>query len=378
MSISLPVWLVAGTIQMIWPSRFLPLKRCLLREAAVAGGQEPLMPMSPRAQLGTSIHAIFERAATDPSFPAEPARLAAEWKKMLAAAEHNLSAMPYMQTALPLTRSIPNLGLIRSRTLIALADIRASARPSRATPASAHSSAQGKLSNKAGTVVGIPDLISHTSEGTVISDFKTGTFLQPDGSVYPDYQAQLQLYAALYHENYNTWPVRLEIISITGARIPVPAAPAECQKLLGSAHRLCLKARNVTSALAANPHNQTQAASPRPETCQFCPFRPRCPAYLTSALSGTPLCQCDVAGTLQRWSTSGNGAIFVDIQSKTGCIRVRSVAPAAPILSVLNFSSVGDKILVVNLKHDTPNLHTATNYTAIHTYRQTLHENPTS
>ena len=61
MSQPLPVWLATGTVQAVWPSRFLALKRCMLREAAVAGGQGPLMPISPRAQLGTGIHLLFER-----------------------------------------------------------------------------------------------------------------------------------------------------------------------------------------------------------------------------------------------------------------------------------------------------------------------------
>lgn len=364
------VWLETGTIQTVWPSRYVALKRCMLREAAAVGNQDPLMPMSPRAQLGSGIHSMFERAATDPSFPNAAADFAREWDKMVEEAELKLSAIPYMKAAVPITRSIPNIGLIRSRTLISLADVRASAVPSGATPGTAQSARQpGKLSNKAGTVVGVPDRVTHTPDGVVISDFKTGAFLQSDGTVSPEYQAQLQLYAALFHENHRTWPLRLEIVSISGARIPVPATPKECEKLLNDAHKLGLKARNVTPSLANNPDEQTLAADPKTETCRFCPFRPRCPAYLAAALSATPLCPSDVAGTLRHWSRSGNGAIFVEIESTASSLSVRSIAPVGPAVEALNSSRVGDNILIVNLRQDTPNLYTATNYTAVHAYQ---------
>ena len=57
---------------------------------------------------------------------------------MVAEAEHALSATPYMLAALPLTRSIPNIGLIRSRALISLAEVRASAPPARAVSGTNH------------------------------------------------------------------------------------------------------------------------------------------------------------------------------------------------------------------------------------------------
>jgi hypothetical protein len=376
MSQTLPVWLATGTIQTVWPSRFLALKQCMLREAAAAGGQEPLMPMSSRAQLGTGIHSMFERAATDPSFPTQPAGFAAEWDKMVAEAEHKLSATPYTQAVLPLMRSIPNIGLIRSRTLIGLAEVRAAAPlPSAISGSSQTPQQRGKFSNKVGTVVGIPDRITYTPEGVVISDFKTGTFLQQDGTVTPDYQTQLKLYAALFRDNYTDWPARLEIVSVSGQRIPVPFTTRECETLLNDAHKLCLKARKQTPSLAACPDKQKEAAAPKPDTCRFCAFRPHCPAYLDAAFSRSPLCPSDVAGTLVRWSTSGNGAILVELHSTKGTLVVRSIPPVGPALVALSASAPGEKILIASLKHDNTNLFSATSNTAVHTYRQTPSEN---
>ncbi|MHC1769477.1 MAG: PD-(D/E)XK nuclease family protein [Verrucomicrobiia bacterium] len=369
MSYSLPVFLATGAIETVWPSRYLALKRCMLREAATVGGQDPLMPQSPRAQVGTGVHSLFERAASDSSFPTDPVAIAAEWDKMVAVAEHRLSGIPYMQAAVPLARSVLNIGLLRSRTLNNLAEVRAAAvrtRPSRSSPHEPIPA--GKLSNKAGTVVGVPDRVFHTSDGVVISDFKTGTFLHPDGSLAPGYQAQLQLYAALFHETYGEWPVRLEIVSITGTRVIVPGTAKECQEVLADAHQLCLDAREKSPGLSSNPDAQAAVAGPKPEICRLCPFRPRCPAYITSALSEVPLCQSDVAGGLCRWSTSGNGAIFVQIETTTGIVGVRSIPPAAADVASLISSRPGDKALIVNLRQDTPSLVTATNYTAVHTY----------
>jgi hypothetical protein len=296
---------------------------------------------------------------------------------MVAEAEHKLSAIPYMQAAVPLARSIPNIGLLRSRTLISLAEVRAVAQPPRATCGSTQpQNHPGKLSSKAGTVVGVPDRISHNPDGVVISDFKTGTFLQPDGTITPEYQAQLQLYAALFHENCGEWPARLEIVSISGQEIPVPFTPSECEELLKGAHKLCLKARNQTPGLAADPDKQKEAGAPKPETCRLCPFRPHCPAYLDSAFSIAPLCQADIAGSLLRWSTSGNGAILVELESAKGTLVARSIPPVGPALAALSSSAPGDKILIANLKHDNTNLFSATNYTAVATYRHTSRENP--
>jgi hypothetical protein len=335
------------------------------------------MPQSPRAQLGTGIHSLFERAATDASFPADAVGLAAEWDGMTADIEHKLSAIPYMQAALPLTRSIPNIGLIRSRTLIGLAQVRAAAPTPRATSGPSQAPNQsGKLSSKAGTVVGVPDRISHTQGGVVISDFKTGTFLQPDGTVTPEYQTQLKLYGALFHDNYREWPARLEVVSLTGKKIPVPFTPSECEQLLDDAHKLCLKARTETPGLAAHPDKQKAVGAPTPETCRFCPFRPHCPAYLDSALSVAPLCPTDIAGALLSWSKSGNGAIFVELQSTKGTLVARSIPPVGPAVVALSASAPGDKILIVNLKYDNTNLFSATSYTAMHTYRHTSLENP--
>ena len=347
----------------------------MLRESAAVGGQEPLMPQSPRAQLGTGIHSLFERAATDPTFPDDTPGLAAEWSGMTAGIEHQLSAISYMQAAVPLTRSIPNIGLIRSRTLISLAEVRAAVPPPRGTSGSSQASnPAGKLSSKAGTVVGVPDRISHTQHGVVISDFKTGTFLQPDGTVTPDYQTQLKLYGALFHDNYREWPARLEVVSLTGQKIPVPFTPNECEQLLDDAHKLCLKARTQTPDLVAHPDKQKAVGAPTPETCRFCPFRPHCPAYLDSALSVAPLCPTDIAGTLLCWSKSGNGAILVELQSTKGTLVARSIPPVGPAVVALSASAPGDKILIANLKHDNTNLFSATSYTAVHTYRTTPDE----
>src|SRR5262249_32868877 len=140
-------------------------------------------------------------------------------------------------------------------------------------------------------------------------------------------------------------------------------------QLLNAAHRLCLKARKATPTLVDDPNNQTQAANPKAETCRFCSFRPRCPAYLSSALSATPLCQADVTGTLRRWSQSGNGAILVEIDSTHGTQVVRSITPTEPTLTALTTARTSDRILLVNVKQDTATLYTATNYTAVHTYR---------
>jgi len=44
------------------PSRYTAMKNCLLREVWTASGNEPLLPASPLAELGTVIHQLLEAA----------------------------------------------------------------------------------------------------------------------------------------------------------------------------------------------------------------------------------------------------------------------------------------------------------------------------
>src|SRR5882762_8333143 len=103
--------LSVATLSAVWASRYGALKRCVLREAAQAGCQPSLMPQSPRAALGVGIHKLFERAAEDDSFSDSEACVSEGWANVIKDLEELVDQSPYMKGMLPLSQSIPNIGL---------------------------------------------------------------------------------------------------------------------------------------------------------------------------------------------------------------------------------------------------------------------------
>ena len=239
--------LATARLTTVWASKYASLRRCVLREAAEGGRQRPLMPQAPRAALGTAIHKLFERAASDPAFSFSEEGLSREWNAAIAELEDFLALSYYMEGMLPLSRSIPNLGIMRSRTLLKLLESGGPTPISRVPAAlGKQKTFPGRLANKAATVVGIPDRINRTPSGVVIIDYKTGITGEVRGAFWSDYQVQLKLYAALYHVSRGRWPVRLELHGLDGSVHEVSFSAEECSQLMADAEALASIVSAVT------------------------------------------------------------------------------------------------------------------------------------
>jgi PD-(D/E)XK nuclease superfamily protein len=352
-------------------SRYGALQSCVLREAAQVGRQPPLMPEPPRAALGTAIHKLFERAASDPDFLNSEEGLSREWNRAIADVEEFLSASDYMAGLLPLSRSIPNLGLMRSRTVLRLLEGVDHVPEPRIRPGFGRIKAfPRRLANKAGTVLGIPDRIDQTPAGIVILDYKTGVTADTRGAFWRDYELQLKLYSTLYYISRGRWPARLELHGLDSSIHEIPFSPVECSELLASAEALAANISVITGTLGGDTKAQIGAATPSSETCRHCSFRPACPAYLSSTFRDGPLCETDVEGALRNWKTLGNGEYLIELERPGGVVRVRNLPPVAHLTAALRSAISGQKMIVFNVvkSHEPSPLFSPTAFTALHIY----------
>ena len=363
--------LSVAPLSAMWASRYGALKRCLLREAAHAGRQPPLIPQSPRAALGTGIHKMFERAAGDSSFSFSEANISDAWASAVKEVEEFLSQSPYMEGMLPLSRSVPNIGLMRSRTILRLLESGESAVPRPVPPSKgAQKRFPGKLVNRTETVVGIPDRIEFRPSGITIIDFKTGVASDVTGPFWEDYQIQLRLYAALYEIKSGRWPSRLEVHGLDGSAHEISFTPSECKALMSDAEALASTLGAATSALAGDSAAQMRAASPSREACRYCPFRPGCPAYVKAAFWDRPIYENDVAGRLLAWKTFGNGELLLELESNSEKVRIRNLPPVEHVISALSSALSGQRMIVFNVSATGQGeaLFSPTLYTAVHSY----------
>ncbi len=355
----------------VWASRFGALKRCVLREAANAGKQIPLMPQTPRASVGTAIHKLFERASGDPAFEITESSVSREWEQSMREVEQFLSGSEYMEGMIPIVRSVPNIGLMRSRTILRI--LEGGKLPFHfPSPVSSQSKSVVKSRIKNSKVVGIPDRIEGPLDGATIIDFKTGLSAESLGSSFQDYELQIKVYAALYESAAGFWPKKLELHGLDGSVHDVPFTTEECADLLLEAERLACDVAKSTALIAEDSAAQNQVASPSAMACRFCPFRPSCPAYLSISFNPSPACESDVCGKLRGWKMLGNGELLVELEGRAGNARVRNLPPIAHITKALQSSALGQNIIVFNTikSEDGTPLYSPTEYTALHSYSE--------
>ena len=235
----------------------------------------------------------------------------------------------------PLRLSVPDFEVMRLRAVKRAAELAEIAGHSgtQATRARRTGSALWTVSAD-GLVGGYIDLVVEEPRGLVVRDFKTGLLLEPDehGRVKSSYEVQLKLYAALYMNSFGRWPDHLELVPLSGAPVPIPFTHEECLSLLRIATALlCEVSKRVQAAQqSAGADDLVPLARPEPATCQFCLFRPACPAYRDARIArASERWPNDVLGQLLELRALGNGrlTIAVDDQARQEVTRLRGVDP---------------------------------------------------
>jgi hypothetical protein len=276
---SLPELKLLGSLS---PSRFTAIEACILKEACGGGKNSNLLPRYPKSFLGTIAHKLVEMGARG-MLAGNPGSTAAVWDKLVAEEEARMAQTTIESHLVPLKRSCVEYFLIRARAIRAASQLAESASLSGGSgsqPADGLGYEIG-VSSRDGTVKGRIDAVTMNEGALVISDYKTGAILLEEGGdsqIKPEYEAQLRLYAAIYHETYGLWPDRLLLLNLQGRDFEIPFSRPECERLLVDA-RETFEKTNVKIQAALQHGDASLLASPSPKACRFCAFRPGCKAY---------------------------------------------------------------------------------------------------
>ena len=344
------------------PSRFLALKKCALREVWASDRAPLLLPLSPKARLGTVIHAILElsgkgQLGSDPSLQVDRV-----WANLISETEGNMSSSWLDSPLVPLSRSVADFEVRRLRARkIALAIAEASNSYVRSDLPSTGLGFEVWVETPDRTVGGRIDEIAPCTDGLKLRDYKTGLILENDKSdenptVKAEYQIQLKLYAALYASSFGKWPTRLEVVDLDGREFEVPCDPSRCEDLLREAREVLVRINNSIASAASPQQAVRNLADPSPSNCNGCAFRPGCPAYRTtrtvSQLADWPK---DVFGRVQYVRTLANGRCSLGVNlatDPTTLVRVRNLEATASRHPALGRLKEGDLVGVFNLKAD--------------------------
>ena len=242
-----------------------------------AGGEPPRLPRGPLRMLGNIVHAVY-RLAEDGQFRGDdPAEIDAAWDSEVARAEAGLQSSWLERHFVPLSSSLSNLEETR---VTAVWRVLALARRARERPPSAGGRRFDRsLSTPNGEIRGELDSVYSAPDGVVLADHKTGSVYEEGvgSSLKSAFEVQLKLYAALFARRHGYWPVRLELGDAHGNAFGVPFTQNECRELLDEALRTREQVNEGIEKVIRGESPLAGLATPTPENCRYCPYRPICP-----------------------------------------------------------------------------------------------------
>ena len=297
------VCLPLSSIERISPSRFNQFQLCSLREIWSSNHQGPLLPCHPSARLGTISHAILEAAAK--GVVNDRASLEALWNNITKKVQDQMLQYQVEEHLVPLEIYAFNYEVKKILCFKMSEKIFESSGPEVSGKRSAEQwfeSADGKIGGKI-------DLILTHDDGVEIVDYKTGNVLDSQyDRIKDEYEVQMKIYAGLYHEVKNDWPVKLSLIGIDGKKYCVSFNKEECEDFINQVRKLV----DETNELIEAGLIPEDFANPSPSTCKYCSYRPSCKKYWLSRDSSEKW-PCDVIGEVMEKSLLGNGLFRVVI-----------------------------------------------------------------
>jgi len=351
--------------QRVSPSRYTAMQACLLREVWTTSSNEPLLPPSPRAELGIIAHRILEAAGRGEIEGFGNEGIARKWETLVSEAETRMQLSPMRRHQVPLSRSIPDFQVCRLRTCSRAAEIARDAyRASGRLHKQSHrvTGFEFWVESDDGAVGGFIDRASETPDGVVISDYKSGAVLESEhdegpGELKQAYRIQMLLYAALYRQKTGSWPIRLEVIPLYGAPLDVYLDTGEAEHLLHEASMYLLAANNQIAAAQGGTANIIELAVARPEHCRWCLFRPACRAYWVARKRHvTEKWPADVRGVLEESARLRNGKLCLRIKENDSpspsCATVRGITDSAERHPILIDMSAETCVAVYGLRCD--------------------------
>jgi len=357
--------LVVKQFRRVSPSRYTAMQACLLREVWTAAGNEPLLPLSPLAELGSVIHRLFEAAGRGQLHGGRKEKVDATWNELVLDAERNMARSTLRQHQVPMSKSIPDFQVRKLRACrraaeIAHAAFRAYDGRSRQSPQS--TGFELWVESDDGQVGGYIDRVTMTEEGVVLCDYKSGAVLDPgtgDGSSEPKraYKVQMELYAALYRLKSGVWPIRLEIVPLQGTPVEVRLDPENAKRLLAEASVFLRSANKRIAEVEDGSTEIIDLASPRSMYCRLCLFRPACQAYwFAKRQESQEKWPIDVEGFLRETTRLRNGKVCMKIAEDdsptSSFITVRNLTDSMDRHPLLHRTAIGERVAVYGLNRD--------------------------
>jgi len=329
------------SLQRISPSRYFPLQQCLLKDIWVSS-QEPLLPFSPSAKLGTVIHEMVQLAFQNRIN--NESEFEKQWESVIKRLETKMIGNPVEKHLVPLETSAFNFEVKKFLVFKMISPLFGNI--SNTKVARPKTSAEKWVQTPDGKIGGKIDLIKDSSQGVEIVDFKTGILSEENspGNAKEEYIFQIKMYAALYHAQYSIWPVKLTLEGLNQESFSVAVDSDECSRLLHDAKKML----NDTNELIEAGLNPEDFAQPSPNACKFCLYRPACNKYWEKCVNDKSW-PADERGRIRAKTMLANGTFRILVETASRDIAIRGLSPERH--SFLNEEV--QEILFCNLGHDT-------------------------
>jgi hypothetical protein len=306
--------------------------------------------------LGTVAHRLLEEAGRGAFSDMPLEAIEKRWVELLAEAEDLASRSWLDRHLLPLSSSTPDFEVRRLRAISAARTLAGETANGGKRRTKEHPLVgfEVEVSTPDGRAGGRIDAVSMIDEGPVLKDYKSGV-VYGDGSrrraLKPEYAAQLKLYAAIYAAMTGTWPSRLEVVPIAGKPVNVPFTNDECDELLREAISLRGRINDVISSEADLRSRIQDLATPRPDACGYCAFRPQCAPYFT-ARQREPEARwpIDVRGRLVEQRLLGNGRLLISLDEGGTVKHIRGIDPSPERHPALARPASNELIAAYNLR----------------------------
>lgn len=339
----------------ISPARFTALRECPLREVWTAAHNIPLLPISPKARVGTIAHRLLAEAGKGLLIP-DRDKIETRWDHLLEQTEQEMLRGWVDRHLLPLSRSVPDIEVRKIRAVSRAAEI-AVACTTEIWPHASQKPVDGYgfellLQSKDGLVKGFIDAAIPSSQGPILRDFKTGLIFESIGVVGSQvkevYEIQIKMYAALYEEQFGCWPAMLQIVPLSGTTREVMINQKECRQLLNEARKRLRQINEIIASSNSVVQTEKNLALPG-ANCSYCLYRPSCTTYQDAAVRmPNAAWPKDVFGNMQEKNLLGNSRILLTISTNAGIISIKGLSQGTrhPALLSLN---VGNKVGLFNL-----------------------------
>ena len=353
-------------IKRISPSVFSVLKSCKLKGVWASNHIPSLLPLSPNLHIGNIVHKTLQ--LSNMGKIRDKKDFDETWALLIRQEEEKMSGNWLEQALVPLSKTCIDFEVkkkfIEKNVLGSSHNISDKNAPCHYSPNTemkedGHNGQFEKwIESKDGIIGGYIDAIIPGMEGDILIDYKTGKIFERDdvrAGIREDYLFQLRLYAALYHQNNNRWPEKIEIRGLGDLIYDIDVDPKECIKALEDASSLF----KITNALITESNRERSGesdrlANPSPNNCRYCQYRPLCKGYwATKQNLSEERWPFDVKGKILEKTLLKNGKTLLKIIPQDPGIEpifIKGVQPDRhPIIG-----AVGDFVMICSLR---PEMH---------------------